>query len=64
MNDIIFFIGFKNISALVQGCVCFDSRICLLRFNDTTSQVQGYTFVEVMTSVGSSAEPSQQVCSL
>ena len=31
---------------------------------DTTSLVQEDTFVKVMTSVSSSAEPSQQVCSL
>ena len=60
----IYFLRFNDMSSLVQGDVSLGSRRCLLRFKDTTSLVQEDTFVKVMTSVSSSAEPSQQVCSL
>ena len=60
----IWLLWLNDMSSLVQGDVSLGLRIRLLWFKNTTSLVQEDTFVKVMTSVSSSAEPSQQVCSL
>ena len=54
----------KNTSLWVKEYVSSGERIRLLGWTEPSSGVQGYTFLKVVTRLGRSAEPSQQVCSL
>ena len=64
LSERIRLLKWKNTSLWMKEYVSLGERIRLLEWKKPSSGVQGYNFLKVVTRLGRSAEPSQQVCSL